>query len=679
MTLGNNCPYIFFWNPNPTGKSAPTLPSGLQTWAPYRLNVKVKNDTAFKAGINDHLGTGRNVPFVPYINRHAPADNSAGGYINMSLYGTYMTATDVTLLRGGTHYGNWFYGMPNGATPLASTNDGYYYELHGTYQFSKNALITFLNMPSATADARVWFAANVGVGGAPAGSGTITSAWRSWLWENYSQAGSTLGGGAGNWNDTVTNGNIYTDYEFDMAGSLGLYVSMKLDNVNYTNANQLAIRVYMMGWGPDAAIIRMMEQANMTGSLLNTGKGYWLNGWYYNRAPLMNYAEDVFLNASISPRMANSSFRGQIDYSMLGWEDDSTTVWAGGWQLPLGAHADYIPNDFAAPQTTYPSPFDKYAMGGGNDIASGDQTKSYMWRGAGSVRFGMNASVCLVTPQIRNLTAYEAIIVDLNILSSPWLAGLKTKFGGGAVAMTPYLATTMTINPGKIAELTGHLYMGTVKLGKANYPGAAILNGYNPVTKILNLSGGTTGMAMPHVFNVDYWGGNTRTPNEIYIRSQPQIQIDVSPVDHYTVTVQPGPYVAGQNYWVKVVGVNATGWVPKEYSGLLIGNETIRFTTNNPGTLWNQGNGSTAKTFTLVNGTVWNTVRFGTAKANTYVNVTGQWFNYTVGGGALTQSTIGSSGLLSVLIPEFATVLIPIVGMMAIFFVFRIRKRKREE
>ena len=361
MTLRNSYPYIFFWNPNPTGGAAPTLPCGLETWAPYRLTAIVQNDTSYKTGLNDHLGTGRNVPFVPYLNRLNPADNFAGGYLNMSLYGTYMAeaelGTNTLGLRGGLHYGNWFYGMPSGVTPAGTGNDGYFFELHGTYQFSRRALITFLGMPAATADARTWFAANVGVGGMPAGYDTLTAQWRSWMWENYSQAGSP---GPARWNNTVNNDNIYCAYEFDMQASLGLYVSMKLDPLNYTNANQLAIRVYTMGWGPDAALIRMLEKANVTGSILSSMKGSWITsggqGYYKNRAPMLNYGEDISFNSSVSPRQANSTYRCVNTYAMIGWEDSDTTVWMGGYQIPIGSHADYIPT--TALMNSYQSPFD---------------------------------------------------------------------------------------------------------------------------------------------------------------------------------------------------------------------------------------------------------------------------------------------------------------------------------
>ena len=721
MTLRNNYPYIFYWNPVPSGKLLPTLPLGLATWAPFRITAVVKNDTAFRTGMTDKLGDGklwtpamnasadgRNVPFVPYWNKSLnglPFNSrlQRGGYINVSLYGTYMTYNEVNALRNNLHYGNWFYGMPTTTTPLASTNDGYYFELHGTYQFSRNALITFLNW-SGTGDARTWWNASKGV----AQVSGIQKEWRDWLWENYSQTPAKGGGGGSGqpyWsNNSLQNGNIYTDYEFDMVGSAGLYVSMRMDpqSTNGTTRNSLALRVYMMGWGPDAALIRMLEQANITGSIGKSGSigtpGFY-NNQFSNRGGFANYGEDVYVNCSIRERMANSTWREVVTYTMIGWEDEANDVWTGGYMIPLGAHADYIPN-IVGTSDTYPSPMNKYQLGGAgpNDLYTLDQTRSYNWNGPGAVLFNTNASVCLVAPLVRNLTKYEAIIVDLNILSSPWLSNVKDKYGGQTMAMGPYASASMTINAAKTAEFNMNLYWGTVKLGKVSYPTAAALAGYNAATKILNLSGGTTGMTMPLVFGTDYWGGPghalTGQNSVLYTHlGYPGIQIDVAAVSSYKVEIQPGPHVTNTNYWVKVTPLNATGWIPRNCSslaygaGALIVNYTVQFSTNNVGSTWPTGlpapaiGNTSSVTFAKTNGSRWTVVRFATANDaghNSYVNVTDGMFTY-IAAETQTGSTSNSIGPFKVSVPEFAAILIPIVGMMAMLFIFRSRKKKRGE
>jgi hypothetical protein len=376
---------------------------------------------------------------------------------------------------------------------------------------------------------------------------------------------------------------------------------------------------------------------------------------------------------------------------MLGWEDDANDVWTGGYIIPLGGHPDYLPNIIGT-QDTYPSPFNKYQLGGSgpNDVYTGDQTRSYNWNGPGSLLFNTNASVCLLTPQVRNLTAYEAILADLNILSSPWLVakGWTAKYGSQTMAMQPYASPSATIGAAKTDEFNRWLYWGVVKLGKGSYPQAQVLAGYNAATKLLNLSGGATGLAMPHVFNVDYWGGvpagpGARQTSEIYTKSQPAIQIDVSPVASYGVALPAGPIMTNTDYWVKVTPLNGTGQVPMTQGSSsnpshYFFNGTVTFSTNSVGATW-PGNGSTTKTFNnaTVGGVVWNTVRFLNADpvgTFSYVNVTDGQFTYIAG-----ETPVGSSGPITIMIPEFTTILIPIVGMMAIFFVFRSRKKKREE
>jgi hypothetical protein len=721
MTLRNDYPYTFYWNPCPTGKLVPTLPSGLATWAPFRISGVVKNDTALHTGYGGlTLGAAStaNVPFIPFMNRSLSGTSSwgtpysavKGGYVNVSLYGTYMTSEEMDALNAGTHYGNWFYGLPAGEALDGGSNDGYFFELHGSIQLSRYALTTFLNWTPGvrsrlhdgsrgaldSTDARVWFAAE---------KTALTKMWADWLWENYSQTPVFKAGNAPYWGHLVNNGNIYTVYEFDYAGGTDSHVALRLDPGNGTSMNSLTLRVYMEGWGPDAALIRMLEASGLTGSVGKVGVGLW-----QNRGTMVNYGEDVYVNCTIRESMANSSFREVVTYSMVGWEDPSKTVWNSGWMIELGAHADYIPN--LAGQTTYPSPMNKYQYPGTGstklDLYTGDTTKSRDWRSPGALLFNTNASTILTTPQVRNISAYEAIIMDLNILSSPWLVakGLTAKFGSQTMAVQPYQGTTATVGAPMTAKYTRYLYWGTVKLGQGSYPQTQMLGMYNAATKILNLSGGVTGLTFGNVFNQDYWGGNTGQTSRVYTRALPFLQLDVVAVDHYHVDVDArmdgssgtAPYMWNTNYVVKVTPHNASttlysgGAIPRNMNGRLIVNETVTLSSNNPGVTWPTGlpapaiGNGTSVTFnnaTNPGGKAFTVVRFGGADDNSFVNVTNAQFGFSVGGlnGApvMTQAMTGSVGLFVVLIPEFATVLIPIVGVMAMFFIFRTRKRKRED
>jgi len=703
-TLRNNYPYIFY---SVASQKSDTLKAGLYTWAPFRLTAVVKNETALHTGSGGlTLGAAdtANVPFIPFMNRSIsgtdyqgnPYGVVRGGYVNISMYGDYMTAAEMDDLNAGLHFGNWFYGMPAGETLDGGSNEGYFYELHGTVELSRYALTTFLNWTPGkhsrdrkgdqaaldSTDARIWFAAE---------KGALTKMWKDWILENYSQTPVFKKGNAPYWGHLVNNGNIYTCYEYDMIGGGDLHVSLRLDPNNGTGMNSLAIRFYITGWGPDAAHIRMIEASGLAGSVGKVGVGLW-----QNRGTMINYAEDVYVNATIRESMANASFREVVTYSMVGWEDPSETVWNSGYMIELGAHYDYIVNVIGS-QDTYPSPMNKYQLPGTgstkNDPYTGDKTKSRDWRSPGALLFNTNASVCLMTPQVRNISAYEAIVVDLNLLSSPWLVakGWTDKYGAQTLAVQPFQGTSMVVGAAMKAKFTRWMYWGGLKLGEGSYPQTQALGMYDASTKILNLSGGTTGITMGDVFNQDYWGGNAGQTSRIYHRALPFIQLDVAAVDHYEVTMPSGPYFVNTDYYVKATPLNATGAIPRNYGGSnpvgpgkLIVNDTITFSTNNPGTTW-PGNGTSVTFNNVTNpgGSAWTTVNFAVAKTNTYVNVTNVQFGFSVGGlnGApvMTQAQTGSTGPLTVDIPEFAAILIPIVGMMAMFFIFRTRKRKREE
>jgi hypothetical protein len=683
MTVRNNYPYIFY---NAEGSAFDVLTTGLGTWAPYRVTAVVKNDTAMRTGYQD---SQRNVPFIPYWGHGAAG---RGGQINISLYGNYMQTNDLTQLRAGTHFGNWFYAMPTGTTPMANTNDGYYFELHGRIDFSRQALMTFLNW-SGVGDARAWFnATRTSPGGYPPASGLA-----KWWWdcynENFSQDGNWINkkDNSGYWNCHINNGNFYTAYEFDMVGSGGLWFSMKYDPWNGTDViggtsdtqcDALGIRIYVMGWGPDAMLVRELERAGVCG---NSGTVPGAVGYWTDRVGLVNYPEDFWFNASIRESMSNTTWRQVLTYCMTGWEDDANDVWSGGYMIDLAGHADYWPNDFGA-QDSYPSPMNKYQTGGANDVYTGTQQKSYNWNGPGALRFNTNASVCLFAPMLRNISAYEAYVIDLNLLSSPWLVakGWTAKYGAQTMALQPYRGLTDTPGVAKFNELNRWLYWGTTKIGKGSLPQAQVLAGYNAATKLLNLSGGSTGLAMPLVFNQDYWGGRPGQTSRIYTHSQPFIQIDVAAVHHYLVEVGPTPLFWNTNYWVKVTPLNATNQIPKTNgstsnpSHVFLNHTVVVTCPNDPAATW-PGNGSSHLALAFNNvtwpsGVAFTTIRFGTGNDNTYVNVTDGMFTFVAG-----DTQTGTSGPLFVDIPEFATVLIPVIGMMAMFLIFRSRKKRRGE
>lgn len=634
-TLRNKYPYLFATNPIPGATTAQFAP-GIQVWAPFTIHATVKNDTLLKTG---YANAQRNVPFVPTWDG---ALAGRGGWVNLSLYGTYLTSAEMDDINAGTHYANWFYGVPAGYFVDSASNDGYWYELHGTYYFSRDALMKFLDW-NGVGDARTWFNANVGDNSILKPTG-IMSWWQDFVLENYSQ------------NAAEQNGNIYTVYEYDMVGGGGLYNWLKLDTPNST-ANGLTIRGWMAGWGPDGMIMRMIEAANITGSIGTMTNGNPMQGWngwtgkWSNRAPMLGYHEDLYLNCSISQAMANSSMRQVTTYMMTAYEDDSDNTWSGGWKLEIGAHMDYLGTVTGGQsQNSYPSPYDKYDP---DKYAPDYSIEANL---PGTTLFNRNVSYFAWAPHVRNLTKYECIIVSLTTGTA--------KTNAQVLGIQPYTGLSNTLSAAKVNELNRWSYWGNLRLGDGSYPRTEIIAGYTAATRTLNLSGGTTGMPMPQTLNTDYWG--SYASGRHYIHSLPTIQMDVAYVDHYDVVISgSGDRLVGIPYTVTVTARNATNAIATKT------NTTVLLTTNNPGSTFG------AASHLFVNGTdvgVWSTtITFGTAKDNSYVNATDSNFDFVVG-----EYTFGSV-MVPVIIPEFATLLIPIVGAMAVFFVMSAKKRRKTE
>ena len=700
MMMRNNYPYIGYWAPAPTGITGvpnPTRQPGLVTWSPYKITGVITNDTVLKTGNQEN---SRNMPFGPNLNHTLAVLN--GGKVNVSLYGTYMTGVEMDDLNAGLHYGNWFYGLPAGVASDSGTNDGYFYEIHGTIVYDWNALNTFLNYTPGISSQDVrggrygidnvnpvtWFNSHLT---------DLTRTFRTWMWENFSQYPFFKGGDAAYWNNQVYNGNIFTVYEFDMIGGAELNSAIRLDpQTNPTMWNfsgtysggrqQLAIRVYWEGWGPDCAMFRMMQQAGLGGVVGTVGAGATkaADGYWANRGAMLNYGEDVNINSKIARSRSNTTFSQVTVSNMLGWEDDGDSVWSGGWMINLGNAPDYIPNVIGS-QDSYNSPMNKYRLNAmpAADAAldsvtwggTGTRERTTFWNAPGALRFHTNATISYGSPQARNLSAYEAIIVDLNI---------NTRASGQAMALQPYQSTLATAGASKTGEYARWSYWGTLKLGQGCYPQTQILAGYNANTKILNLTGTTAGINTAPTWNADWWGGRAGQTDRIYTRGAPIIQLDVSAVDSYNVTVGgPEPRSVSTAYWVKVTPLNKTGVIPRNTAGRLIVNSSVTLGfSNSAGTTFASGVTLAFNNVTWVNGTASTTVTFGTINLSPTTNVTAldtQFSSFAVGVGS--QAPKGASGHFTVVaIPEFATILVPIVGMMAIFFVFRtVKKRKREE
>ncbi|MEM0342622.1 MAG: hypothetical protein QXU73_00005, partial [Thermoplasmata archaeon] len=125
----------------------------------YTLKMDAENITGLATGD----GTAPADPWIlPIMMGGANPQNAPGGWVNMSMYFTYLTSQEYNVdIRAGTHYANTHYGV--NAADFASTfplnqypNDGWFMEAQGHFDFSRAAAAKFLGLPG-TDDLRTEF------------------------------------------------------------------------------------------------------------------------------------------------------------------------------------------------------------------------------------------------------------------------------------------------------------------------------------------------------------------------------------------------------------------------------------------------------------------------------------------------------------------------------------------
>lgn len=334
-------PFILVYNPYST-QTTPDVDQGgsITTW--YRLTIDAKNLTEIADGPNlDPI-------FTPVLGN----TNTAGAYMNISWYGTYLETWEVAAIRAGTHYANSYYHVPAGVTPRSTTDDGYYHELQGKLDFNRAAASKILNLP-ATGDLRTAFAAN---------ESAIELAWyNDWIAEG--------GPGLAGIYDT------YTAYDFSLAIQ---WFELYLDPTS--TADNLVIRFWSMSWGNECLLIRYLEAANVM--------RYW-QGW----------GDDWYLNISIGPDGGSVHSRAVVGYHMYATKDYANNI--NGWALEA-SHMDWCGN--TGQHLGYASPYSAY------DPKWTDVT--HVSTAPLTVNIGKPVSYILA-PLHWNLTAGEKFIVKL--------------------------------------------------------------------------------------------------------------------------------------------------------------------------------------------------------------------------------------------------------------------------
>lgn len=617
ITLRNNYPYLV--NTWPYAQTTPELDIGMTTWAPFRLSATVKNETM--CGTGEDVDPTKDALFIP----HLGPTTVGGGYINISWYGTYMTKAELENLSAGTYFGNWFYGCPDTYSPNPTSNDGYYYEMHGTMEYSAQALRAYLNWDDVTyPDARDYFNAT---------ASTIMTNWNLLAGQGWRREGGNTGPY-----------DIYTGYEYSFnvypIGNNGAYTNwLSLDVLNSTSTN-LIIRLYHCSWGMDALICRYLEAANLTGSFGQMESNFYGTVRLSNRGVWQDYGEDMYLNLSISPNMVNATYRQTCLYHLTAWEDPSASTFSGTWMLEM-MHLDYCGNTIVPPHQRYKSPYDKYDPDYWS-IQVPPEVRSRLSLSPGTMRYGQNVSYW-IAPEVRNLSQYEKIIVSIDTN------------GRDVIGILPYVAANDVRDNIKMNDLMqNHTYWGRLKLGDGCLPRTEIRNGYDPEDKVITLEGP---MEYTLTHGVDYW--NDYANGRVYAYGVPLFIFNVVKVDYYDVVVA-GPHMVGLKDTVTITAKNASGATVTDWNG------SISLDCNDSAAVLD----SSSHAFILANNGQWQTnVTWGTAGVYT-INVTDDTY-LDISGAPSTP--------VGVVIPEFPAILIPVVGTVGLLLLMRTRSRHGRE
>jgi len=381
-----------------------------------------------------------------------------------------------------------------------------------------------------------------------------------------------------------------------------------------------------------------LDVANSTAN--NIKVRFWSISWgnealmirYLEAANVLRYwqgwNDDWYLNISIGPDQGSVQSRSVVGYHMAATKDSTNTL--NGWALEA-VHMDWCGN--AGPNQGYPSPYNDYDP---------DQTNvdHVSWAPL-TTRYGLPASY-IMAPLHWNLTSGEQIVVKLPSASQSLLG------------YDPERSLSDTLGAAKLAEMAANSNWGEVVMGNG-YPNSGpsnLKNFYNPSTKTVTLTG-------PLNFDKNW---NPSFPGLLDTGS-PMFVLNVAKVSKYTLSIvgDTPPYddlLAGTPYTLRVTATNGTGSTITSYNG------TCTLTSTDATATFGE---VTHHWVVADNGDYETTVQFN-ALGTFYVNVTDA--NFTMDGKAsITVNVIAW-------IPEFPTVLVPVMGAALILFVLRAKRRR---
>ncbi len=339
---------------------------------------------------------------------------------------------------------------------------------------------------------------------------------------------------------------------------------------------------------------------------------------------LVPYMEDWYLNGTLNSEYGDVHERMTTVYHMTTWKDSS---WFGPSWMIEGQHIDYTA-DKGPPSPDWVSNFDPYFQ---YYYDAGYEPTRMCWI-PGQTSYGVRVHYWQ-TPMVMSLADGESLTIQLPTVRPGW-------------GITPYGDASDILDAAKVTQLNSNGKWGEWVLGKGWPAWYYSTSYYDKWNKTLMFNG-------PMSFD--------RNPNPIAGYNQinesgsPQILLDISPVSHYEMVLPAPPYQPGIPYQLTVKATNFTNQVFRTWNG------TVLLTAAGSASF-----GATSHTFVPGDTGWWNTtVTFGDMNGVT-IYATDQVFGLDV----WDTKTIPSGDF----IPEFPTLLIPVIGAAAIFVVLRRRK-----
>jgi len=410
--------------------------------------------------------------------------------------------------------------------------------------------------------------------------------------------------------------DVYTGYDYAYGPAPYIRIIADPDYLTVNPTTEIHLRFYTWSWGNEVLFVRYMEKAG---------------AWKFNQA----YPDNWYLNMTIGPTQGDIHSRSVNGYSLQASKDMNDFI--GAWRIET-VHIDYVGNDVKTGHTGYTSPYNPYDPD--QDIAGTNRTASDL---PGTTRYGTRVNY-FAAPQTWDLANEKLIIVlPSSSMSVP--------------GYVPYRGASDTLDQTKMDEYYAHQYWGEMVMGDGfpNSGSTNLKNYYNPGTRTVTMVGP---IDMPN-------NPNPVVPN-INETGSPLFMFDVAKVSTFNLAI-PGyssPYPYGANLPLTVTAKNNTGATVTDWNGTALLSNTAGIAAT-----FGASNHVYVPNATGDNGVWTTTIRWNSGSGTSTVNASEQ--NRSLEVNSVTVYTVNG------LIPEFPTLLIPVIGAVALFVAFRRRDKKK--